>query len=383
MRISDNSPAPEDSLAPVEDQRFQTLHDDLSYARAIINTVHDALLVLDNELRIQEANRSFFKLFAVAPEDITDRLIYDLWDSDELRRLLENVIPEDNEVQDYYLTYAFPGLGERIMQLNARRFGGRHAKPLILLAMNDVTERQQQHNALAHHASELARSNDDLEQFAFVASHDLQAPLRTIISYLDLLKERYGGELGSDADDFIRFTIESADHLQEMTRDLLRYSQVDEVAGDFKPVDLQDVLDRALADLLPDIESNKATLTNDPLPVVLGHVDQLVLLFRNLIDNAIKFRSEKPPQIHIGVEQRAQEWVISVQDDGIGLGLEHRERIFELFQRVYGRTEFPGSGIGLAIAKKIVQQHGGRIWVESQLGDGAVFYFTFPERLTQ
>jgi signal transduction histidine kinase len=243
--------------------------------------------------------------------------------------------------------------------------------------------RKQMEQALAQKAQELERSNKDLEQFAYVASHDLQEPLRMIASYTQLLQRRYGSKLDADAHEFITFAVEGAARMQSLINDLLAYSRVGTRPKDFAAVDCNEVLKRALKNLEIAIEESTAKVTAAPLPTVMGDLTQLTQLFQNLIGNAIKFRGDKPAVVHISAELAgqppAQEWHFAVRDEGIGIDPQYFERIFVIFQRLHSREEYCGTGIGLAVCKKIVERHGGRIWVESQPGRGSTFHFTVPK----
>ena len=227
-------------------------------------------------------------------------------------------------------------------------------------------------------AEELARSNADLQKFVYVASHDLQEPLRMVASYLQLLERRYKGRLDDDADDFINYAVDGAIRVQRLINDLLTYSHVSMRSKDFELTDSEAVLEHNLSNLQMAIEESEAVVTHDPLPTVMADSTQLRQLLQNLISNAIKFHNEKPPRVHISARQEEGEWIFSVRDNGIGIDPDYRERIFVIFQRLHGVGEFTGTGIGLALCKKIVERHGGRIWVESQPGDGSTFYFTIP-----
>lgn len=239
----------------------------------------------------------------------------------------------------------------------------------------DITERKRAEAELVARTKELARSNAELEQFAYVASHDLQEPLRMVASYLQLIAQRYAGRLDPDADEFINFAVEGARRMKQLINDLLNYSRAGR-GPEPTTIDLEAALRRALDSLALAIEESHAEITSDPLPHVLGDENRLYEVFQNLIGNALKFRGADAPRIHVGAVCAGREWTISVADNGIGIGREYKNRIFAMFQRLHGRDEYPGTGIGLAICKRIIGRFGGRIWVESEAGHGAVFRFT-------
>jgi len=242
----------------------------------------------------------------------------------------------------------------------------------------ELDERRRAEQQLARYAGELARSNAELEQFANVASHDLQEPLRMVSSFTQLLGKRYRGKLDQDADEFIGYAVDGATRMQRLINDLLAYSRVGTRGKPFKRADCEVIFREARDNLMKAIEESGAVVTHDPLPMVLGDEVQLIQLFQNLVANAIKFRSQESLQIQVSAERRGPEWVFAIKDNGIGIAPEQQERIFSIFQRLHHRSEYPGTGIGLALCKKIVERHGGRIWVESQPGEGSTFYFSIP-----
>jgi light-regulated signal transduction histidine kinase (bacteriophytochrome) len=227
-------------------------------------------------------------------------------------------------------------------------------------------------------SEELARSNTDLRDFAYVASHDLKKPLQSIEGFAKLLARRYKGKLDAKADEFIEYIGSGVKRMQMLIKDLLEYSQVGAKEKKFKPADCSGVVQKAVGNLQAAIEESNAVVTYDGLPTVMVDTPQMISLFQNLIDNAIKFRGEEAPRVHISAERKGDEWVFSIRDNGIGIEPKDSERIFGMFQRLHGSTDYPGTGIGLAICKKIIERHGGRIWVESEAGKGSTFYFTMP-----
>ena len=241
-----------------------------------------------------------------------------------------------------------------------------------------LVERKHAEEQIRQHAAELARSNSELAQFAYVVSHDLQEPLRVIAGYAQLLKRSYLGKLDSDADAFVNFIVQGARRMHALINDLLEYSRLQTRGRPFQPIECATLVEQALINLKTAIEESGATVTYNGLPTVLADGLQLTQIFQNLISNAIKFRSKDAPRIEIAVERRGQEWCFAVHDNGIGLDQQYADRIFIIFQRLHTQQEYPGTGIGLAICKRVVERHGGRIWVESAVGQGATFYFTLP-----
>jgi light-regulated signal transduction histidine kinase (bacteriophytochrome) len=239
-------------------------------------------------------------------------------------------------------------------------------------------ERQRAKAALLRSAQDLKRSNLDLEQFAYVASHDLQEPLRAVGGYVRLLERHLAKTLDERARALLQGAIEGALRMERLINDLLDYSRVGSRGRDFVPTDLEAVLRQALKNLQPRITASQAVVTHEPLPKLAVDSTQLLQVLQNLIGNAIKFRGEPPPAIHIGVAQQNGSWVFSVRDNGIGIDPEYFGKLFNLFQRLHNRTQYPGTGIGLAVCKRIIERHGGRIWVKSEPGKGATFYFSIP-----
>jgi signal transduction histidine kinase len=242
----------------------------------------------------------------------------------------------------------------------------------------ELGERKRAEAALQDKTAELGRSNKELEQFAYVASHDLQEPLRMVTNYLQLLRRRYQGKIAQDADEFIDFAVDGAMRMRTLINDLLAYSRVGTKGKPFEPTALDRILDQSLQNLMMAIKEKSAEVTRSPLPTVMADGGQLLQLFQNLIGNAIKFHGQEPPRVHISAAPDRQGWLFSVRDNGIGIPREHAERIFVIFQRLHSREKYPGTGIGLAVCKKIVERHGGRIWAESEDGKGTTFFFTLP-----
>lgn len=227
---------------------------------------------------------------------------------------------------------------------------------------------------------ELERSNTELEHFAYIASHDLQEPLRTVQSYLQLIKRRYGSKLDQDAEEFMAFAVEGATRMRQLIEDLLTYARVASRAKPLEVTAVGDVVDEVVKSLEVRLKEKDAVIEKDDLPTVMADRRQLGQLLQNLIANAVKFQQKgSTPRVRIAAEKKGDEWIVSVKDNGIGIKPEYQEKIFVLFQRLHSREEYDGTGVGLAVCKKIVERHGGRIWVKSQLGEGATFFFTLKD----
>lgn len=344
------------------------------YAENIVNTVREPLLVLDAELHVKFASESFYKIFQVLPRETLGRPLYELgnrqWDIAELRQLLHEMLVQKINMNDFEVRHDFAHIGAKTMLLNARVI--QHGEPLILLAIEEVIDRKITE-------SRLRNANADLKQFAFAASHDLQEPLRMVSSYTQLLAKEYRGKLGEDADTYIRYAVEGAQRMESLLKDLREYWSVNEARVDHPVrVDSNAALKIALDVLAIPIGETRAVITHDPLPTLTAEQMPIVILFQNLVSNALKYhRDGEAPKIHISARKENREWNFSVRDNGVGIEEEHLEEIFAAFKRLHG-TEIAGSGIGLAICRKIVERYGGRIWAESEYGKGSTFHFAIP-----
>jgi light-regulated signal transduction histidine kinase (bacteriophytochrome) len=249
-----------------------------------------------------------------------------------------------------------------------------------LVSTMDVTEIKKNQQRAEELAYRLEHSNAELQQFAYVASHDMQEPLRMVTSYLDLLHRKYGSELDSKAKEYITFAVDGAERMRELINDLLEYSRVESRPMKLEDVDVNKLVDEVVKDLHVAIVEAKAEVFVGPLPTIVADKMKIKQVFQNLISNAVKFHGAVPLVVAVSAHRMEGEWKFAVQDNGIGIDPKYKEKIFEMFQRLHTKEEYPGTGIGLAITKKIVEQHGGRIGVESELGKGSTFYFTMPSK---
>ena len=344
--------------------------------RLLLESVSDGVYVLDREWRYVMANDAVEQIVHMPKEKLQGRLI-DLFPGIEETSLFRTYrqVMETREPSVHSDEYVYEDGG--------RGWYEAHVYPApegILVIATDITERKRAEEQREHYAAELERSNRELQQFAYVASHDLQEPLRMVASYLQLLERRYKGQLDTDADEFIGYAVDGASRMQTLLHDLLAYSRVGTHGKAFEPTDCQAILNQTLMNLKVAIEESSAQVTCDDLPTVIVDGTQLGQVFQNLIGNAIKFRRNKRPEVHVGAVQRDGDWTFSVRDNGIGIDSKYAERIFLIFQRLHDREMYSGTGVGLAICKKIMERHGGRIWMESEPGAGSTFYFTLPDR---
>jgi two-component system CheB/CheR fusion protein len=350
----------------------------LDFAEAIVETVREPLVILNQNLQVVKANKAFYETFRAVREETEDRLIYDLgngqWNIPKLRELLENILPARSTFRDFEVTHEFEHVGRKVMLLNASEIFNPNAQArTILLAIEDATDRKQAEDALR-------TTNDELQHFAYALTHDLQEPLRMVVNFTELLGQEYAGKMGAEADQFISYSVTGALRIEALLKALLAYWEVTERVHDsFAPIDSGATLARVLLNLQDAIAESGASVTSDRLPTVMAEEVMLTQLFQNLISNSIKYRGEEAPRIHISAERDAEGWLFSVRDNGIGIDPQFTDRVFGMFKRLHGK-EIPGTGIGLALCKKIVERQGGRIWVESELGHGATFKFTVPAR---
>jgi PAS domain S-box-containing protein len=362
-----------DSLLRLNEERYRRLFEAMTDGFA----VHE--MICDDrgapiDYRFLEVNRSFERMTGLKREAIVGKTVLEI-----LPNIERCWIEQYGKVALSGEPASFENYSRELNKYFAVEAYSPH-KGQFAVVVSDITERKIREDLLQRMTEDLRRSNKELEQFAYIASHDLQEPLRMVASYLQLLERRYKGKLDNNADEFISYAVDGAVRMQRMINDLLSYSRIGTREKVTEPVDSNKVLSDVLASLRLHIEETKAKITFDPLPVVMANASELAQVFQNLINNAIKFHGNNPPEIHLRAEQNEHAWLFSVQDNGIGLAPEYADKIFALFKRLHSASRYPGSGIGLTICKKIIESRNGRIWVESEPDKGSVFYFTIPLR---
>ncbi|WP_226022697.1 PAS domain S-box protein [Halomicrobium salinisoli] len=366
------------ALGTSQDVTERTEHERmLAKYETIFETVDDGIYVKDEDGRFTMVNEAYAEMTGydrdellgehasmVVDESTIEQSRAAMTDEDGTRAVTAEIETADGDRVPAEATFA---------TLETRE-GGREEIGVV----RDVTEREERERQLEALVDELEESNERLEQFAYAASHDLQEPLRMVSSYLQLIESRYAEELDEDGREFIEFAVDGADRMRDMIEGLLEYSRVETRGEPFELVDLDDVLDDVRRDLQMRIAESGAEITAADLPRVEGDRDQLRQVFQNLLDNAIEYAGEDPPRIRIDAERRADRWQVSVSDEGVGIDPDDADRVFEVFERLHGREEHAGTGIGLALVERIVERHGGDVQVESEPGEGSTFTFTLP-----
>jgi PAS domain S-box-containing protein len=365
-------------------QRDEALKEAENKYRSIFENTIAGIFQTSLEGRFINANPALARIFGYdSPEELVDRIKdigRQIYVDPNRREVYLRGLQEEGKVTNFeFQSYRKDGSVIWI-SMNARLVRGKDGEVLYTEgSAQDITDRKRAEKEVKEKEEELVRSNQELERYAYLASHDLQEPLRMVTSYMQLLERRYKDKLDQDAKEFIDFAVDGAMRMHRLINDLLTYSRVGTRGKALAPTDTEDVFEQSLSNLQVAIEERRVQVTHDPLPKVMADDVQLGQLFQNLVGNAIKFNQQEVPRVHVSAIQCPGEWVFSVKDNGIGIDPEFKERIFLIFQRLHCKETYPGTGIGLAVCKKILERHGGRIWVESEIGKGATFYFTLPK----
>jgi PAS domain S-box-containing protein len=353
----------------------KALKESEAHYRAIVEAFDGLIYICSQDYRIKFMNRQFIERTGYdATGELCYKALHDLdsicpWCVNERVFKGETVRWEVQSPKDNHWYY--------IVNTPIYHTDGTISKQAMIL---DITEIKKTEEELKRLSEELARSNAALKDFAYIASHDLKKPLQTIESFSKLLARRYKGKLDAKADEFISYIVEGVQRLQMLIKDLLEYSQIETKAKNIKPTDFSFIVEEAMSNMKTAIDESNAVVTYNKMPTIMSDPQQMISLFQNLIDNAINFRSNKAPRVRISAERKGDEWVFAIRDNGIGIDPKDFEKIFVMFQRLHGSTDYPGTGIGLSICKKIVECQGGRIWLESETAKGSTFYFTIPDR---
>ncbi len=358
----------------------------LLLAYSIVDTLREPLLVLDHNFRVAIANRAFYSTFQVSATETENCLIYELgngqWDIPQLKQLLEEILPQDQKFEDFEVEHDFPQIGRKTMLLNARRLDdGGPFNAHILLAIEDITARKEAQKAVDLYIKKLEWSNRELQDFAYIASHDLQEPLRAIQAFGERLKVKNGDNLTEEGQDYLERMQAAAGRMRVLIHDLLAFSRVTTKAKPFSAVDLTQMTRLAVTDLHNSLQEVEGTVEIGELPILEADATQMRQLMQNLIGNALKFhREDELPAVKVSCQILAEDVQIVVEDNGIGFDQKYAARIFTPFQRLHSQRKYAGTGIGLAICRKIVERHHGTISVESVLGQGTRFIVVLPKK---
>lgn len=362
----------------------EKLKESQSFLDSIVENLPTMIFVKDaQDLKFVRFNKAGEELLGYSKEDLIGKNDYDFFPKEQADFFTSNdktILNSGKQGDISEESIDTKNKGTRILETKKIPILDENGKPKYLLGIsNDVTERKIAEQKLKEKSEELTRSNTELEQFAYVASHDLQEPLRMISSYLQLLEKRYKNKLDEDADEFIAYAVDGSNRMRVLINSLLEYSRVNRVKP-FEDIDMNELLEDVQKDLKTQIKENNAIIKVEKLPTIYGDTVLINQLIQNLISNAIKFKGESNPEIVIAGKKVNREFLFSVKDNGIGLKQEYAEKIFVIFQRLHSKEEYSGTGIGLAICKKIVERHGGKIWVESEVNKGSAFYFTIKAK---
>jgi PAS domain S-box-containing protein len=350
-----------------------------AYHRSLIEANLDPMVTISPDGKIADVNSAAERAIGLPRMELIGTDFSNYFTDPEKARAADQLAFRDGWVKDHELEIQHRDGHALPVLYNASLFCDEAGQPAgVFAAARDISQRKRAEEALIQQTEELGRSNAELQQFAFIASHDLQEPLRAVSNFTGLLSLRYAGKLDADADEYIKFAAEGAKRAQVLILDLLAFSRAGSRGGALSPVDCEAVMGDTLSNLSSAIEESGGQVTHDPLPVVEGNRTQLGQVFQNLVGNALKFRGSEAPRVHVSAHRLGSAWQFSVRDNGIGIDPRHVGKIFQLFQRLHTRAEYPGTGIGLAVVKKVVERQGGRIWVESALGRGSTFHFTIP-----
>ncbi|KTD54721.1 ATP-binding protein [Legionella quateirensis] len=368
-----------DDLIHKQSSTAEQLNEALSYNRSLIEASLDPLVTINNDGKIMDVNEATIKETGVSRDQLIGSDFSQYFTDPQRANQGYKEVFKNGFVKDYELTIQSVTGNKIDVLYNASLYKNRSgAISGIFAAARDITARKKAEETTLIYAKDLERSNEELQQFAYIASHDLQEPLRVITSYLQLIERRYKDHLDQDANEFIAFAVNAAEKLQRMIMDLLAYSRVGTKGNPFSETDCNKVLKQAIDNLKVVIDETKAVIVSDDLPVLMADENQLVVVFQNLLSNAIKFRKpNQTPEIKISIEKKEHVWLFSIKDNGIGIDMQYKDKLFIIFKRLVS-SQFSGNGIGLALCKRIIQRHKGQIWVDSEVNKGSTFYFTIP-----
>ncbi|OGX38030.1 MAG: hypothetical protein A3C53_08265 [Omnitrophica WOR_2 bacterium RIFCSPHIGHO2_02_FULL_68_15] len=353
--------------------------------RLLIENAQEIVLVLEADGIMRYKSPSIERVLGYRTQDLLRKSMFEFvaaYDLPKALTVFNEAIRQNGTTQFVEFRCRHKDGSWRVLQAWLKNLLQDRVVEGIIVNLRDVSQLKQAEEAVTKTADDLARSNQELEQFAYAASHDLQEPLRKIASYTQLLQQRYKGKFDAEADKFIGYIVDGAYRMQALIRDLLMYSRAGRGELALEPTDMEAVLAQALSNLETALQANQAAVTHDPLPMVMASPSQMTQILQNLVGNAIKYHGDAPPKVHVSALQKSGFWQFSIQDNGIGIDPQYADRVFIIFQRLHTKKEYAGTGIGLAICKKMVERHGGQVWLESEgEGKGTTFKFTLPAEL--